>query len=273
MLGDKIAEFRKLNNMTQSDLGEALNISPQAVSKWERNLSQPDFDTINKMATLFKVPISKFSENDDENFEQDVKEGDKKIACSKCGKFFEEQDIFSSEPEPICVKCNNELIKEKEDIDNLINKNNIKAKKQSKNLFKSSFIWAGLITIAVDLVIIFSLIGEFTFGEIFGFVSINTILTYCFSNQMFYDNFLRDFIDWFKYRSFGLPGIIFGLDFGGILLFLLWKVIAPVIVFMFSICVFLFGCLLGYIISPFTFANSIIKYKKDLKLKLKEDIL
>ena len=87
MLGDKIAELRKLNNMTQSDLGEALNISPQAVSKWERNLSQPDFDTINKMATLFKVPISKFSENDDENFVQDVKEGDKKIACSKCGEF------------------------------------------------------------------------------------------------------------------------------------------------------------------------------------------
>ena len=37
--GEKIAELRKKRGMTQDDLGKAMNVSYQAVSKWERDES------------------------------------------------------------------------------------------------------------------------------------------------------------------------------------------------------------------------------------------
>ena len=39
-IGRKISEFRKDSNMTQMELADRLNISFQAVSNWERGVSQ-----------------------------------------------------------------------------------------------------------------------------------------------------------------------------------------------------------------------------------------
>ncbi|MGN1062650.1 MAG: helix-turn-helix domain-containing protein, partial [Candidatus Scatosoma sp.] len=41
-IGRAIQTLRKRKNLTQSDLAGELNVSGQAVSKWENNLSQPD---------------------------------------------------------------------------------------------------------------------------------------------------------------------------------------------------------------------------------------
>lgn len=38
-IGKTIAELRKKNNMTQSEVADHLNVSYQAVSKWEREVS------------------------------------------------------------------------------------------------------------------------------------------------------------------------------------------------------------------------------------------
>ena len=38
-LGNKIRELRRAKNLTQEQLAESLNISPQAVSKWEMGVS------------------------------------------------------------------------------------------------------------------------------------------------------------------------------------------------------------------------------------------
>lgn len=38
-VGRQIADLRKVKDLTQSQLGERLNISFQAVSKWERGVS------------------------------------------------------------------------------------------------------------------------------------------------------------------------------------------------------------------------------------------
>ena len=44
--GQKIAELRKSNKLTQAELGTKLNVTAQAISKWENNLSEPDIDSI-----------------------------------------------------------------------------------------------------------------------------------------------------------------------------------------------------------------------------------
>lgn len=41
-IGERIAELRKEQNMSQGDLAEALDVTRQAVSKWENDLSSPD---------------------------------------------------------------------------------------------------------------------------------------------------------------------------------------------------------------------------------------
>ncbi len=56
-LGNKINELRKARMMTQDELAEKLNVSPQAVSKWENDLSVPDISTLVQLADLFGASL------------------------------------------------------------------------------------------------------------------------------------------------------------------------------------------------------------------------
>ena len=71
-IGIKIRELRKAINLTQEQLATSLNISAQAVSKWEMGLSYPDITMIPTLAGLFKVSI-------DDLFNFDVNKLDKEI--------------------------------------------------------------------------------------------------------------------------------------------------------------------------------------------------
>ena len=56
-LGKTIAEKRKLLAMTQEDLAAKLGVSPQAVSKWENNLSCPDITLLPDIANIFGITV------------------------------------------------------------------------------------------------------------------------------------------------------------------------------------------------------------------------
>ena len=56
-LGQKLAEYRRLSGMTQKQLGERLNISAQAISKWEKDLTEPALSTIRTLARLYEVTV------------------------------------------------------------------------------------------------------------------------------------------------------------------------------------------------------------------------
>lgn len=47
-LGAMITELRKDNGMTQAQLAEKMGVTDKAVSKWERDLSCPDINSIPK---------------------------------------------------------------------------------------------------------------------------------------------------------------------------------------------------------------------------------
>lgn len=55
ILADKIIELRKKNGWSQEDLAEKLDVSRQAISKWESAQSIPDMNKILKMSDLFGV--------------------------------------------------------------------------------------------------------------------------------------------------------------------------------------------------------------------------
>lgn len=54
-LGQKITELRKKNNLSQESLAEKMNVSRQAVSKWESDQSIPDIEKIVSLSELFGV--------------------------------------------------------------------------------------------------------------------------------------------------------------------------------------------------------------------------
>ena len=56
-LGNKIAELRKLKQMTQEELATQFNVSSQAVSKWENDLSIPDITLLIQIADFFDVSL------------------------------------------------------------------------------------------------------------------------------------------------------------------------------------------------------------------------
>lgn len=61
-IGNKIAEARKKNNLSQAELAQQVSISPQAVGKWERGESMPDIATLNRLAEILGVDLNYFSE-------------------------------------------------------------------------------------------------------------------------------------------------------------------------------------------------------------------
>lgn len=54
-LGEKIANLRREKGYTQEELAEKLSVSPQAVSKWENDISCPDIMLLPELAKIFGV--------------------------------------------------------------------------------------------------------------------------------------------------------------------------------------------------------------------------
>ncbi len=56
-LGNNISERRKAMGLTQDELATKLGVSPQAVSKWENNLSCPDISLLPDISKLFNISV------------------------------------------------------------------------------------------------------------------------------------------------------------------------------------------------------------------------
>ena len=60
-IGAKIAEGRKEKGFSQAQFAELLNVSPQAVSKWERGESLPDVIMLGKIAGIIGTDMNHFA--------------------------------------------------------------------------------------------------------------------------------------------------------------------------------------------------------------------
>lgn len=56
-IGTRIAEARKRKGQTQDQLAEAMGVSPQAVSKWENDISCPDITLLPQLADYFGISV------------------------------------------------------------------------------------------------------------------------------------------------------------------------------------------------------------------------
>ena len=58
MLNENIKTLRKAKGLTQDELAIRLNVVRQTVSKWEKGLSVPDAEMLQKIAEVFEVDVS-----------------------------------------------------------------------------------------------------------------------------------------------------------------------------------------------------------------------
>lgn len=79
--GEKLNSMRKNSGFTQEEVAVRLGISPQAVSKWENDLSCPDIMLLPEIAKLYGKSVDELLGTDDFN-EADAKESviDNKIS-------------------------------------------------------------------------------------------------------------------------------------------------------------------------------------------------
>ena len=56
-LGNRISQLRKEKGLTQEELAQQLDVSPQAVSKWENDLTCPDISSLPKLAQILGVSV------------------------------------------------------------------------------------------------------------------------------------------------------------------------------------------------------------------------
>lgn len=56
-LGERLASARKAKGLTQEDFAKKLDVTPQAISKWENNLSCPDILLLPKISEILGVSI------------------------------------------------------------------------------------------------------------------------------------------------------------------------------------------------------------------------
>lgn len=64
MFSDKLKNLRKQAKMSQEQLAEKLNVSRQAVTKWETNAGTPDIVNLSAIANLFHLSLDELLDNE-----------------------------------------------------------------------------------------------------------------------------------------------------------------------------------------------------------------
>lgn len=65
--GVRFTRLRKEKGLTQDDIARKINISPQAVSKWENDVSSPDISILNDLSDILGVTLDELLGKETEN--------------------------------------------------------------------------------------------------------------------------------------------------------------------------------------------------------------
>ena len=64
MFNEKLRFLRKYQHLTQSEVAKELNVNQRTYSQYEIGATEPNFETLKKMANFFDVSIDYLLEND-----------------------------------------------------------------------------------------------------------------------------------------------------------------------------------------------------------------
>lgn len=268
--GKIIAQLRREHNMTQAELGAKLNVTYQAVSKWENDQSQPDFATMAQIAELFHVPLTIFlgGEEKETAVAAAVAESAEPVLgyCTVCGNAVRQDNVAQQRPVLICKDCVEADARRKEEEARAAEQQKERqeqgrrfANKRTRN---RGLIWGGVIALVVMiLVAVFYAIGGGTAGAGIVAVLITGIFVYTFSSQMFWGGFIFETC-LFGGKIIGTPGIIFSFDLDGFIFLIVMKVIFALLKLFIFLITFVFFAIVSILLSPFTFVPALIRVSR-----------
>ncbi|MFK7681853.1 helix-turn-helix domain-containing protein [Priestia megaterium] len=63
-LGDQLQRLREEKNMSREELAQQINVSRQAVYKWENNKGYPDIQNLLRLSEIYETTIDELIKND-----------------------------------------------------------------------------------------------------------------------------------------------------------------------------------------------------------------
>lgn len=290
-LGKKLANYRKLAGLTQQQLGEALDFSPQAISKWENDLAEPDLSTLRALSELYKVPIGEMidpnigvseppiqeaseefngevKEEFVEKSEEETKEEQNSTPigfCKTCGIIVTEETVGEKTPSILCKKC-----RDKRNYD--AHRAAEELKKKEKARFESnrylikrkitiSSIVAGLVSMLFITIMIASAVNTGNL-KLIPVTLIGSYIVFAFVACLFYDCVVSDiFLDW-TCKSFRFPGLIFTFDLDGIIWLIGMKLLFWLLGLLLGLFSAMIGIAIGMVCAPFVFPFIMRSLKK-----------
>lgn len=268
--GKIIAQLRREHNMTQAELGAKLNVTYQAVSKWENDQSQPDFATMAQIAELFHVPLTIFlsgEENETAVATAAAESAEPVLGyCTVCGNAVRQDNVAQQRPVLICKDCVEADARRKEEEARAAEEQKERQeqgrKLANKRTRNRGLIWGGVIALVVMiLVAVFYAIGGGTAGAGIVAVLITGIFIYTFVAQMFWGGFVFETC-LFGGKIIGTPGIIFSFDLDGFIFLIVMKVIFALLKLFIFLITFVFFAIVSILLSPFTFVPALIRVSR-----------
>ena len=213
--GKTITALRKQRGMTQAELGNALNVTYQAVSKWENNLAQPGIDVLADICKIFNISMDEFVR---------MAGGDAVVDETATTEALTGEQTAAIVREEL-----NRMEREKQqEIALQIARKQAAYEAAEKEIEREEKIWHRVgfgISCGVGLLLLVIMIisKDYLSGLIVLYASI------AFGSHLGHDCLVDAFFKgaWDKFIS--MPGVIFSLDIDGILFLFLYKfIIAPI---------------------------------------------
>lgn len=117
MFGNRLKSILENSDMSQTQLAQELELTSPAVNRWCNNVTQPDTDTIVKIAKILNVSTDYLLGNDNSlsKKEEEIREIDTlKRLLIKNNYMKENEDLSNKDLEKLMsfIKANKEFIKE-----------------------------------------------------------------------------------------------------------------------------------------------------------------
>ena len=273
MLPENIKKLREKSGLTQKELAEKLFVTAQAVSRWENGNVEPSVAILTKMAEIFNVSLDEIINDAPKAkaVEAAPTEVRKKLVlaqpkpvlavCTQCNKPIYNGNEIVRETSYDGVGCSHEYIickacKEK----NVTNQHNAAVAAGVKRR-KNNFIWGGIITAAVLIIVLIATISAHCSAGVIVGASIAALCLFPFLGCCFLaNNFVGDmFLSVASWGFVKMPGVIFSLDFDGLMFLVGAKILFFVLEIFFALCSIAFATVLGIICGLFTYPFALRK--------------
>ncbi len=304
--GEAIAFHRKRLDLTQTELGEKLNVTAQAVSKWENDISEPDLVTVQRLCKIFGITVDELlNYADDETTAGAEEPAPAKEPAPEEAPVEAPAPVAAAVPTPApipapapaeapapkiivgyCNACRRPLYQgskysvysrrgapQELVCPECVAKREKSARKSAyyteRTAFRRGLICGSVVGIALALCFIIAAIVMREPLALGGLLL--AAMGFTFAYMMFWSETLHD-IFFFFFKSFRMPGVIFTLNLDGIIWLITVKLFLAILSAIASVLCFLFGCVFTLIASFFMFPFSITAECAKLK-KLKKDAL